>query len=246
MRLLDKKLEEKFNEKLAPLSGTIIELRDKVEDVMNHIQFVNAKFDDITKNMDALAEENKVLKNTLRSLEASIQSVAMDLNDLELYGRRECIEIRGIPPPRVALQETDDTNDIAVQVGELMGVTIEPEDISVSHRLKISQNYIGRSAKEPPIIVKFTRRDVKEKFYRARGQLCLKTTSDLGYVQDNKIYIAESLTELNKKLFNRCLNVRREKAYQFLWTSNGRIYMRKDKDSRTNIIASPNDLLKLP
>ena len=76
--------------------------------------------------------------------------------------------------------------------------------------------------------------------------LRLKTTSDLGYVQDNKIYIAESLTELNKKLFNRCLNVRREKAYQFLWTSNGRIYMRKDKDSRTNIIASPNDLLKLP
>ena len=83
---------------------------------MNHIQFVNTKFNNITKNMDALAEENKVLKNTVRSLEASLQSVTMDLNDLEQQGRRKCIEIRDIPAPRVTLQETEDTNDIAVYI----------------------------------------------------------------------------------------------------------------------------------
>ena len=51
------------------------------------------------------------------------------------------------------------------------------------------------------ITVKFTRRDVKDNFYRARKQLKILTTEDLGYSEKNKIYLAESLTERNRMLF---------------------------------------------
>ena len=145
--------------------------------------------------------------------------------------------------------ERENTNEIAIEVGELMDVKIAPEDISVSHRLKSSRDYYkGKAAKEPRINVKFTRRDVKEKFYKAREKLKNKTTSDLrglGYWQVNKIYLAESLTEINKKLFKSCLKVKKQKGFQFLWTSNGKICMRRDKDSRANIIADESDLLNL-
>ena len=89
---------------------------------------------------------------------------------------------------------------------------------------------------------------MKEKFYKARGKVKNKTTSDLsglGYLQENKIYLAECLTEANKKLFKSCLKVKKEKRFQFLWTSNRKIYMRRDKESRAKIIANESDLLKL-
>lgn len=67
------------------------------------------------------------------------------------------MEIRGIP---VSAQE--DTNEIIKAVGSIVDVPVEDSDISISHRMK-SVNAI------PPIIVKFTRRCVRDAFTR-QGQ----------------------------------------------------------------------------
>ncbi len=92
------------------------------------------------------------------------------------------------------------------------------------------------------------RRDTKEIFYRARKNLKNVTTKDLGYTPNNKIYVTESLTEKNKQLFRECLNVKKMKKYKFIWTINGRIYLRKneDRDSQPILIKSRDDLNKLP
>ena len=71
MKLLDAKLDKKFEQKLTPLSDTIAQMKEKVEEVMKHIQFVSAKFDEINVNIAAVSEENKILKTTVRVLEAS-------------------------------------------------------------------------------------------------------------------------------------------------------------------------------
>ena len=71
---------------------------------------------------------------------------------MEQYLRRECLEIKGIPPPRHDGQE--DTNKVVVKIGELMGIEVQDKDISVSHRLPDRKTYQGKVA-EPAIIVKF-------------------------------------------------------------------------------------------
>ena len=96
-------------------------------------------------NIAAISEENKILKTTVRMLEAVLRSVTTELNELQQYGRRECVENRGIP---MAIDnERENTNEIAIEVDELMNVKIAPEDISVSHRLKSSRDYKGIAAK---------------------------------------------------------------------------------------------------
>ncbi|CAH3172726.1 unnamed protein product, partial [Porites lobata] len=70
---------------------------------------------------------------------------------------------------------------------------------------------------------------------------CLKqlkdlTTRDLGYSEKNKIYLAESLTERNRMLFKDCLKVKKDMEFKFIWTLNGKIFMRKDKDSAVHHI----------
>ena len=55
----------------------------------------------------------------------------------------------------------------------------------------------------PAIIVKFVRRDVRHKFLKAKKQLFGIASRDLGFprVYEQNIFIAESLTQRNKKLF---------------------------------------------
>jgi regulator of replication initiation timing len=103
IKILDEKLEEKFEQKITPLSQTIVDLKSKVEDVVEHITFINAKYDELYLKLEAsekenksIMEENKILKMSIQQLERSVTTLDQ-AHDLEQYGRRECIEISGIP-----------------------------------------------------------------------------------------------------------------------------------------------------
>ena len=123
----------------------------------------------------------------------------------------------------------EDTNKIVKDVGKLAGVEIEDADISTSHRLPVNP----KKQLPPSIIVKFSRRDVRNQLYSAKKKLSNKIVKDLGMTSSanhNKIYISESLTQRNRELFNKCLKARKDHQFKFfLWTTNGRILVRKDE-----------------
>ena len=238
-----------LDEKLNPLNSTISELKKSVKEAMSFLEFVNAKYEELLEMMKsskeerkALKDENKILKATIRSIESSLESVTRVNNDLEQYTRKECVEIRGIPV--AATPSEEQTNNIVTNVGKLLGMDITQNDISVSHQMPQSQKHKGKPG-PPAIIVKFTRRDVKDNFYRARKQLKDLTTRDLGYSEKNKIYLAESLTERNRILFKDGLKVKKDIEFKFIWTLDEKIFMRKDKDSAVRHINKKEDLQKI-
>lgn len=65
----------------------------------------------------------------------------------------------------------EDTNDIVLQLSQKMGIPLERNDISVSHRIRSS-----RASVDPAIIVKFVRREMRESLYRSRKRLKSVTT----------------------------------------------------------------------
>ena len=72
LKLLDENLDEKFEQKLTPHSNTITQLKEKkVEKAMEHIQFMNAKFDEINETISTISQENKFLKTIVSTLEPS-------------------------------------------------------------------------------------------------------------------------------------------------------------------------------
>lgn len=243
-------LESILDRKLEPLKA-------KLDTVIASIDFLDAKYEELNKKMEDLEKasskvslENKQLKDEVLRLSNSLNLNRDTMNDLEQYVRRECVEITGVPVD----QAHEDTDDIAIQVGALMGIQIDKNDISVSHRLSkprtyssiTRQGYHG-TAMNPKIIVKFVRRDVRDKYYTARKNLRGKTTRDLGLSRhsDNKIYISESLSPKNKELFKQCLVLKRNKNYRFIWTHYGRIYLRKDVDSPATVISNLKDLERI-
>ena len=115
-----------------------------------------------------------------------------------------------------------DMFEIVLKVTNLMGVDIEDRDISISHRLRNSESYRGKSNKSPPIIVKFVRRISKDKLYKARRKLNDLSTKALGYPIAQRIFIADSLTQKNKELFKEAYQVRKDKQFKYIWTSSGK------------------------
>lgn len=235
---LEKSLESLFDKKLGPLSA-------KVEEVLDSIQFLSAQYDEIVGKVNLLEEktgkletENQELKSHISYLSDQLLQQGDVINDMDQYSRRDCLEIHGIP-----LTSDEDTDNIVQKIGNLTNVVIKPEDISVSHRLR-ANNRTGMPSHPPPIIVKFVRRNIKEKLYWSRKNLQGKLTTDLGLTRSvgNKIYINECLTSRNKHLFKQCLNLKKESNYKFIWTVSGKIFIRKDSNSPAVQIQNQRDL----
>ena len=132
----------------------------------------------------------------------------------------------------------EDTNDIVIQLSEKIGVPMERNDISISHRIPSVRDSV-----EPVIIVKFVRREVRENFYRARKRLKSVSTADLGFSEAKKIYINESLTQKNKEPFKDCLNSRKITVTSSCGLYNaGKVFLRRDADSPVIPVYSSVDI----
>ena len=250
-----KNLEALFDKKLKPLFSKFDDLNVKVDEAICSLSFVSAKYDELNAkatNMEAsikeLKDENTMLKSDIASMKDENNVLKSAQDELEQYGRRECIEIRGIP-----LVPDENTNEIVIKLASVLGVHITEADISISHRLgspAVGSTRSGRSfgtASVPAIIVKFIRRDVRDKLYTSRSKLINISLKDLGFTRhvESKVFMAESLTKKRKNLFKACLEKKREIGFQFIWTRYGKIYLRKDKDSSAMLIESTQQLQRL-
>lgn len=248
---MSKLLDKKLNPVLKTLENLQLKM-DKIEKLEESIAFLSKEYDDFKpklKDLEVinsnLTEENRCLKAELQNATNSIMMIKQDLNNAEQYSRRDCLELRGIP-----VQRNENCNDVVKSVGLLIGVEVKDQDISVSHRLAARSNNTSRagsSRNDPAIIVKFVRRDVRDKFYTSRKYLRDKSTKDIGLtrVAEHKIYIGESLTQHNRKLFNLCLEKKKQLNYKFIWTSVGRTLIRKDESSPVISISEIKDLDKI-
>ena len=147
-----------------------------------------------------------------------VHQLKQSLNYQEQYLRRDRVDIKGIP-----VKSKEDTDEIVQNVAEAVNIKIDKADISVSHRLfKHTYSQAARNGREngnrnsfyPPLIVKFTGRNIRDNLYHARKWLKEVTTSDLYLglerAPPNRVFITESLTKSNKELFKETLAVKRQ------------------------------------
>ena len=189
---------------------------------------------EITNKSVELEKENTLLNGRVIQLENELKTETQNRNDLEQYGRRIMVEISGIPST-VNENCLEIINKIANQTGL---INYSPEYVDVVHRLS--------SKPDSGIIVKFVSRTSRDNFYNARKHLKEKCASDFGFPGDNsKIYINESLTLANKTLYKLVRERCKTHKFEFSWTSNGQILVRRKKDSKAIRITNQNDLKKI-
>ena len=169
--------------------------------------------------------------NKINHLNGSVYDAEAAIDSIQQYSRRDCLEISGIP-----ILTLDSPANLTQEMGQLIGVTIDKQDISIAHRLPDTKE------KKDRFIVKFVRREKRDEFYKSRKHLGGKKASVLPSVacemgksihQDSAMYINESLTQYRSELFGRVNKFKKENKYKFLWTNNCKIYLWKHETSQT-------------
>lgn len=159
---------------------------------------------------------------------------------LSNISERIVFEITGIPN-----NKDIETNQIVKEISQILNVEIKDTDISTSHPLPDNKKARNR------LIVKFTRRDNKEKMYKARKKMIGKTANSLPSFNatsrrsdrtDPKIYINESMRKTRKKIFAQAYKFKKTNDFKYIWTTNGKILVRESEKSPVYTITTMRDL----
>lgn len=231
-----------IQQELDPINQSIKDLLKKYQELSNSVNVFSGKYDELlnqTKTSNSQfqrqARDITLIKQDLTIIDKRAVEALDEVDNLAQYIRRDCLEISGI-------QVNDDTSaeEIVESVGEAIGIDINRDDISIAHPIP------SYNPKTPPkVIVKFTQRKTRNKFYEKRKNLAKKKAKDLpnlDLASNTDIYISESLTPKRKKLFSEVNKTKKRFKWKFIWTYNGKIFMKQKEGSRTYSFENIEDL----
>ena len=175
-------IETKFANMMTELDS-IKKSNSHLSDKYDHLQGIagNSK-----KEVDEIKSENMYLKETILVLKNLMENVKKNLNNLDQYFRRECIEINGI-----SCTHEESTDEIVVALAKQVGAHITTNDISVSYRLK----NLATSQQLSTIIAKFISRKIKNHVQYFENRFKLKKANS-----GKMIFINESLSLIHQIL----------------------------------------------
>lgn len=212
----------------ADIGKSVETCHEKIDELTNTIQKHNETLKAFEDKFNEALQENSNLKIKVNDLE-------MRLDDMEQYSRSNTLEINGIV-------ETENENviDVVIAVGNGLGYPITNDMIDACHRVG-QREPEGRKRKNPRgIIVKFTRRSVKEDLLKQRRVKRNFNTKDIG-ISDRPaevIYMNDSLTQRRRKILNEAKILKKEKGFQFLWVRNGKILLRTEEGAKVIALVS--------
>ena len=212
MKQQSKQLEDMFTRILKGTQDELLEVKNSQDFISNKFDEVLNAIDGLQSNFNVLREENTQQRQRVNELENKIASIDNECESLKQYSRRNIIAVHGIPE-----NVGEETDDLVRHVADLIDVHLESSDISISHRLPAKRGKIA------PIIIKLTRRKVRDDIYNNRYKLRGKSTKDLGFTQSNRIYINESFTAKGKQLFYEVKTFQRAHNFKYIWSRNGTV-----------------------
>lgn len=209
---------------------------------------------DFEKKIDLILKQNEETHNTLREFmetvmllkdelkrkEVEIKELKGQLNEFKQHYRCNFLELHNVEEK--AGENEENLEEIMIKIGSKIGVNIANEEIEAIHRLPTRAKN-----KQKPIIVQLSSRKKRNTILQAKKTQTItqEEIQNNGNKKDT-IFICESLTKENKELLYKTRLAAKEKNFQFVWTKNGKIMVRKDKDAARVIhIRDEEDIKKI-
>ena len=211
---------------IGPLKAKLTLIEKSFSELEKSVKHFSAKYDELLKQVQRSNDRTASLSTDVKNLKEDMKQckkIGREIEDLSQYLRRDCLELTGVLPT-----EEVSCFDLVCSIGKEMGIELQDEDISTAHRLPT----YNKSA-EDKIIVKFTRRSIRDEFYGKRKTIAGKEVGKVGTLRDlsqdpkKKLYISESLTQARKKLFGSINKFKKDNKWKYIWTNNGRIYLKQ-------------------
>ena len=142
-----------------------VQFKNEVMELKASSRANNRQLEDLKAKVTKLTEENLLLRNELDQSRLRVQTLYEEKDDLwdsldslEMYSRKNSIEIHGVP--REACPSTE---EVVLKIADALEVDIDPHSIEISHRTQRKNS--------DAIIVKFLSHKDKVKMYKSRTKL---------------------------------------------------------------------------
>ena len=234
------KFANKMEKKLEQIWDQMKMQKEEINELQKSQIFISKEYETMKKKMDETKQIEKNNSHQLKNIENECEEIKnkllakeTELDNLEQYGRRENLEFHGVP-----VQQNENTNKIIQNLLKRINLDINENEISTSHRLNSNKENIP-----PPIIVRFSKRDTRNKIYANKRKF--NAVTNFGIPEMNNLYINENLTKKRSELLAKTRKAKYEAKYKYLWTKNGNIFVRKSDQAQSLHIKSEQDIAKI-
>ena len=149
----------------------LVMLEENFKQLTASYEYLSAKYDQLLEQSKGtngkiigLIKSTKTVQSEINSNKDMALKTMADTKEMAQYLRRDCLEISGVKTNAEYSSE-----NIIENIGKVLNVNVTEKDISVAHPLPSYKKDVL-----PKIIVKFTRRNVRNKFYAKRKVLAGK------------------------------------------------------------------------
>lgn len=206
--------------------------KNEINDIKQSLQFMSDSFEDLKREYKVLHDSTGRLDSELKKSQTRMVGLENRVSHLEQELRSRNVVIMNVP------RERDEVvKDIVSKIAGKLDITLHPGDYDC---------YRASRKQDSPIIARLSSIDLKNRLLSKRRQVRdFKVTSCGLSGADNVIYINEDLIPSAQLLFSVAREFKRSHGYKYLWVSNGKIFIRKNDDSRALHIGSSDDLDRL-
>ena len=186
-------------------------LETKISALEAELFITNQQKDQMNTQLTKLQRDFENQNLEIHAMHRDIEKLKQDLDDLEQYGRKNCLIIHGL---NYEEGQSDKQAFMSFVTQHMPATKLEDWEIGNIHQLP------STTGRTKPIIVKFISHIAKDRIYKQRSKL-----------KNTNIYLTESLTKRNGDLYARCrqhLATRQDRNRPFsqLWTNDGKIFVR--------------------
>ena len=146
-------------------------------------------------------------------MESKVTSLEINQNKLEQYGRRNNIEVSGIPDS----VKDSCLEEKIISVFTSFGIDVKSYNIGACHRIGKS-----RDSSKKTIVHFFNRKFAKQAPYNRKK---LKSIDKLTLGLTNDVFINENLTPMNNRIACNCRKLKRQSLISKTYTLNGMVYL---------------------
>ena len=194
-------------------------------------EIINLK-DVIIKN---LLDENSTLKSKISTLEKRVEKLEMENNQLGQYGRRNNLEISGIPDEIYgsSLEKT------SIEILKSINVDVETSQIEACHRVGKKEKSTGS---KKTIIRIVNRKYCLQALLNRKNLKTVDKSKITGLNANSNLFIGENLTPYNSKLSFMCRILKTAKRISNTFTKNGVVHITKTSTEHPTKIFHETDL----
>uniref|UniRef100_T1HGW6 FP protein C-terminal domain-containing protein n=1 Tax=Rhodnius prolixus TaxID=13249 RepID=T1HGW6_RHOPR len=221
---------------------------DKFEILLGEIGQINQILNTIQQRFSELKIENQGLSTSISSLKTEIKSDFSSLkNDLKILNvKSDKLRKENVMFEKKLINLNSlmvDYEQFRYAIGEFIGCSIDENDLDFFYRLK-RKSFMPN----PPIILKFVRRDLKNNFFKLfwvkKELINTEILSGISEATLKRIYISDDMGPETYRLFSKAKELQKSGKVKYCWSRNGKILIRKEEGLKVVLIKSESDLMK--